>query len=103
MAWAEEDADVDGLVVWAEDVDGLVVARQRKDEMTNDVEGLITDDMMGSNPRLLRSFLFCGFNPHLSFAYDTRSASRSEAEASLPNLQRIALKLPQRRQNIHPN
>ena len=47
----------------------------------HDVEGLVTDDMMGSNPRLL-SFLFCGFNPRLSFAYDTRSASRSEAEAS---------------------
>ena len=29
MAWAEEDADVDGLVVLAEDVDGLV-AWQRK-------------------------------------------------------------------------
>ncbi|EJK67310.1 hypothetical protein THAOC_11675 [Thalassiosira oceanica] len=45
MAWAEEDADVDGLVVWAEDVDGLV-AWQRKDAMTKDVEGLVADDMM---------------------------------------------------------
>ncbi|EJK55062.1 hypothetical protein THAOC_25245 [Thalassiosira oceanica] len=44
MAWAEEDADVDGLVVWAEDVDGLV-AWQRKDAMTKDVEGLVVDDM----------------------------------------------------------
>ncbi|EJK46984.1 hypothetical protein THAOC_34325 [Thalassiosira oceanica] len=41
----EEDADVDGLVVWAEDVDGLV-EWQREDEITNDAEGLVADDMM---------------------------------------------------------
>ena len=45
MAWAEEDADVDGLVVWAEDVDGLVAGRGRT-QMTHDVEGLVADDMM---------------------------------------------------------
>ncbi|EJK70655.1 hypothetical protein THAOC_07965, partial [Thalassiosira oceanica] len=41
----KEDADVDGLVVWAEDVDGLV-AWQRNDAKTKDVEGLVVDDIM---------------------------------------------------------
>ena len=94
MGWPGAEEDLDGCghlgqrrmltwTAWAEDVGGLVALKRT---MTDDVKGLVAEDMRAQILAALKVFLFLFWvqsSPDLLFAHDTRSASRSEAEASL--------------------
>lgn len=92
MAWAVDAENVDGLgagrgrgrlLVAKHNDQGRVRGRRTMFEDVN-VNGLVTKFMWVQLQIPALSFLFCGFKspPPKSLTYDTRSASRGEAEAS---------------------